>query len=936
MLATIKSDKICQIVVLKSLYYLNYDLLKYKLGYLLNKHVVVFPCRRSINMTPDSMELLYRKYKQCLESSNVIIATPEHLQSFELKCIEMCYKQSSMCDIFIKLSEFIKCSVQSVLDESDEILHYKHQLVYTIGQQEGIDGGAERYMTIEKVFLVMYSKGFEEVRLNKKYVIDLVNQLLCSIAVPEYDTDEIVDFIVNPRTSFTFDSPPLLILRGLFAYELLYHALNKRFRVNYGVDISFRYMAVPFKAKDTPTENTEFGHPDTAIVLTLLSYYQYGLSELQLTQVFELLLKLPNCYELYQKWTGSTSTINLMNEEYKTRLFRDCKYNMLCIHFYLNQFVFPKELKQFPHLLVSTGWDFQNAIGFSGTNDTELLLPNIKQNNLESLKYTNAQVLCNILKNLDYFISSNEKELLDTVLEEGCQLIIDSGALFQDSNKQVAMKWLELAWSKNDIDACLYFDDDNRLVVVDRFNRIQEYENSAYNNNLNRCLIFLDDHHTRGVDLKLPVVFKGAVTISHDMCKDKLVQSCMRMRLLGSTHKLIFIASKKADESIAMFPSKSKLQSVIYFVIDNTVKEIQSNFLNWAQAGLQHYYKECAYALLLKSGNSRLYGEMCMVPESTLLENYRLKREEQLVSEIVLNVFNRFSSKLKPYKMEVEYAEKCKYIIAHVEKYVPDLRNYRQPFNDEQQRELENEVEQEQQKYRPKSAKPLDEKVDADKIDLFISSGSIKPFRKFYSNAPMDKVFVAHTNLYVTSNYQNTVKDPSMDYYRMPTWMIQNADKLLLLSPNEADYYINKLRKSNKVGLLLYQPKQSEHVDTLINNPLMAVGKHTVLNISTLMHLFIFAGGLYFENKEQEEEYLKCIGHICKPRNEKEEEAYRYSFIKNGFLDVAYHEMFGMRCLFNQNQADFVKDLINIRNRFYDEESHVGKILSGSKNEFNK
>jgi hypothetical protein len=38
-------------------------------------------------------------------------------------------------------------------------------------------------------------------------------------------------------------------------------------------------MAVPFQAKDVPAERAEFGHPDVAIILTILSYYYSGLSK---------------------------------------------------------------------------------------------------------------------------------------------------------------------------------------------------------------------------------------------------------------------------------------------------------------------------------------------------------------------------------------------------------------------------------------------------------------------------------------------------------------------------------------------------------------------------------------------------------------------------------------------------------------------------------
>lgn len=69
-----------------------------------------------------------------------------------------------------------------------------------------------------------------------------------------------------------------MILSGLLRFEVLKLALIKRWRVNYGVDVNSdrRKMAVPFRAKGVAAEMTEYGHPDVAICLTLLSYYYSG------------------------------------------------------------------------------------------------------------------------------------------------------------------------------------------------------------------------------------------------------------------------------------------------------------------------------------------------------------------------------------------------------------------------------------------------------------------------------------------------------------------------------------------------------------------------------------------------------------------------------------------------------------------------------------
>ena len=79
----------------------------------------------------------------------------------------------------------------------------------------------------------------------------------------------------------------LLLLRGLFAGGILTFALSqKRWRVNYGLHLVRTRLAVPYQAKDSPSARAEFSHPDTAIVLTCLSYYYGGLDDKQIYASF--------------------------------------------------------------------------------------------------------------------------------------------------------------------------------------------------------------------------------------------------------------------------------------------------------------------------------------------------------------------------------------------------------------------------------------------------------------------------------------------------------------------------------------------------------------------------------------------------------------------------------------------------------------------------
>ena len=51
----------------------------------------------------------------------------------------------------LSTQRWLKTFVRDILDESDEILHVKYQLIYSIGHQQQVDGGIERWRTVQMV-----------------------------------------------------------------------------------------------------------------------------------------------------------------------------------------------------------------------------------------------------------------------------------------------------------------------------------------------------------------------------------------------------------------------------------------------------------------------------------------------------------------------------------------------------------------------------------------------------------------------------------------------------------------------------------------------------------------------------------------------------------------------------------------------------------------
>lgn len=212
-------------------------------------------------------------------------------------------------------------------------------------------------------------------------------------------------------------------------------------------------------------------------------------------------------------------------------------------------------MKEFPQKLSASGWDIgavktHPTTGFSGTIDSKILLPHdVKYLDLPSQKGTNVQVLDNLLRRENEVIllaprqtstgdsrsngissvPSDAEFLLDVILgrtDPHLRVILDVGAqILELTNAQVAELWLRKACAQNkSVQAAIYFDDDEEMVVLDLGGSVESFWTSPYADQLDNCLIFLDEAHTRGTDLKLPEYYRAAVTLGPNLTKDRLVQ----------------------------------------------------------------------------------------------------------------------------------------------------------------------------------------------------------------------------------------------------------------------------------------------------------------------------------------------------------------------------------------------------------------------------
>ncbi|KAK3347284.1 hypothetical protein B0T25DRAFT_614272 [Lasiosphaeria hispida] len=373
----------------------------------------------------------------------------------------------------------------------------------------------------------------------------------------------------------------LLTARGLLVCRVLVLCLGRRWNVQYGLSPDRHPIAVPFEAKGVPSLHAEFGHPDVAIVLTCLAFYYTGLTMPQFLQGLQHVLRSDDPAAQYERWTSlgykklppalcQWNAINVDDAGQVGALWQHLRCARNVVDDYMNVFVFPAHAKQFGTKLQVSAWDVPllpkgrpqeaRTTGFSGTNDSRIMLPlTIRQDDLPRLRDTNAEVLSYLLqpRNRKCLVAVDaegsrltEEGLLYNLHGQNIRILIDAGAyILEMDNRSLVERWLRIDHAAS---AAVYFDASSRAWVMYRGGTKTDVPLLAtpFVDDLSECLVYLDEAHTRGIDLKLPPKARGGLTLALGQTKDFTVQAAMRLRQLGTTQSVTFFTPPEVDRSI--------------------------------------------------------------------------------------------------------------------------------------------------------------------------------------------------------------------------------------------------------------------------------------------------------------------------------------------------------------------------------------------------
>ena len=315
-----------------------------------------------------------------------------------------------------------------------------------------------------------------------KLAVDFVTQ-------PLYDLDKFRSQVASLGADISVPGreEQLLALRAMLAYGLLEHCLCRRWRVNYGVDPrrNHQRVAVPYVASDTPSERSEYSHPDVLIVFTVLSYFHSGLACSDTREAVNALLRLGSLAQKaeYMLWMESAwpdmsdeersalddvAKLDLSSDVQVAMLQRVYHRNMATICFWLNNCVLPRETMQFPQSLICNSFNLTHCdhgdepssrrvmIGFSGTKDNSLLLPypvKFQTPSHPRLMATDGHMVdlvffkpSNRLHRFDEKIAGNKRDhILEYAVKCRTCALIDAGATMAGlCNREIAEKLLKL------------------------------------------------------------------------------------------------------------------------------------------------------------------------------------------------------------------------------------------------------------------------------------------------------------------------------------------------------------------------------------------------------------------------------------------------------------------------------------------------------------
>jgi hypothetical protein len=565
----------------------------------------------------------------------------------------------------------------------------------------------------------------------------------------------------------------LLMLRGLLGHGLLFYGLGRRPQVHFGKDPKRpKKVAVPFRAHNKPDPRSDFASADTALLLTHLTYFYLGLTSDELKEAVQQLQRLPRGRQesIYRTWyttarlkehtdpalIGKTaSSLNLDHEQQWSVLKKYFSFNAEVISFWLEFCVVPRDMMQFPARLMATPWTLadvrasRHRVGFSGTDDTHLLMPDTMleeigdtdtdnassngyagvpssclsgqvdkasplkgelQHELEALVATSAHmdrilVQQNVILLPDDGRTPRWEALLTLASEDAAgniDAILDAGALLAGATAERAAEWLCKKTLAKRHDGVMYWQDadqtsgkhDSGWYVMERSGRQLPRWRSPLRDD--RCFVIFSQAQCRGQDLKLRANACALLTLGRQLPQDALKQAAGRLRQLGEGKQTcIYVMPPDVEREVRQIKDQHATERERY-QLSPTDALSPIDVLLWARANTIQSVAANLWPRVLHSihyADVTLGGKMPDIPE--LLGLAELYAKERLTRPLVELVEERLQRR-KATQPGGQRALNIAALETHTNKFGMEVE-VETKQEEEVEREEEQEKEQEQQ-----------------------------------------------------------------------------------------------------------------------------------------------------------------------------------------------------------------------------------------------
>ncbi|KAI9662884.1 MAG: hypothetical protein M1821_007931 [Bathelium mastoideum] len=467
------------------------------------------------------------------------------------------------------------------------------------------------------------------------------------------------------------------------------------------------------------------------------------------------------------------------------------------INFYLKNIVFPEEAP-----------GRHPTIGFSGTNEGQYVLPLIiKQEDLAFLDHINAADLSKLLlaENQSYTVNRRvdgckllSQEFLSLVASQGkspsssetqspIKVLIDVGAQIIDlRNEDIVREWLGYAM---EVEAVVFFGDDHEAMVLERGGCINTLHRSPYRDRLDCCLIYLDEAHTRGIDLPIPFNTRAAVTLGPNLVQDRL--------MLGDGHTISFFGPPEVHSHILSICQKDDAQKltssdVVHWSITNTIARIKDAQPLRIVQGFRHLQQRRLWEDYTADG----HGVTTMLDSQRALKFW--KNSEEIEDQSLVSLYAdgwRHFDHLKD-RIDCTSQDPLTKRLLQEHSELQDMNAEYLSINEvrEMEREITHEIQQERKVQKPEGVNPRRHDISKG-LKAFIKCGVIGPEA---SLLPAFDTFIPRKcagldphladawtsakctrNLYVTSDFYRSVRIPKdapiEDFHRKVRYIVTNV-----------------------------------------------------------------------------------------------------------------------------------------------------------------